>query len=156
MRTAFTFLKACHMHIDFNFFCVLWSTDLLSRSYKAMSVTSIKGGKKTERKHKWTGENWVHFSKDFFFSGRSWLFLSQRKCKEFASHWEVSLEGIVNVSHLGMSVFLSPGSGGHPISKDRGDTSKYRWQGTPTCIPHPHAASSGNSRKCNSIVQCYF
>lgn len=46
MRTAFTFLKACHMHIDFNFFCVLWSTDLLSRSYKAMSVTSIKGGKK--------------------------------------------------------------------------------------------------------------
>lgn len=86
MRTAFTFLKACHMHIDFNFFCVLWSTDLLSRSYKAMSVTSIKGGKKQNESINELERTEYISPKIFFFSGRSWLFLSQRKCKEFASH----------------------------------------------------------------------
>lgn len=42
MTTAFTFLKACHMHMGFNFFCVLGSTALLSRSYKTVSFTSKK------------------------------------------------------------------------------------------------------------------
>lgn len=42
MTTAFTFLKACHMHTGFNFFCVLGSTALLSRSCKTVSFTSKK------------------------------------------------------------------------------------------------------------------
>lgn len=49
-RTAFTFFKACHMHVGFSFFCVLWSIEILSRSYKAASFTSIKGGKKNRMK----------------------------------------------------------------------------------------------------------
>lgn len=86
MRTAFTFLKACHMHIDFNFFCVLWSIELLSRSYKAVSVTSIKGEKKqNESINELERTEYISPKTFFFFNGRSWLFLSQRKCKEFAS-----------------------------------------------------------------------
>lgn len=54
MTTAFTFLKACHMHMGFNFFCVLGSTALLSRSYKTVSFTSKKKKKKRkEGKKKW-------------------------------------------------------------------------------------------------------
>lgn len=49
MRTAFTFLKACHMHVSFNSFCVLWSIEILSRSYKAVSFTSIKEEKKKKQ-----------------------------------------------------------------------------------------------------------
>ena len=52
MRTAFTFLKACHMHVSFNFFCVLWSIEILSRSYKAVSFTSIKEEKKKKNRSK--------------------------------------------------------------------------------------------------------
>lgn len=50
MTTAFTFLKACHMHMGFNF-CVLGSTALLSRSCKTVSFTSKKKkkGRKKER-----------------------------------------------------------------------------------------------------------
>lgn len=70
--------------------------------------------------------NWRELSKFLqrFFSSRLWLFLPQRKCTEFASHLEVSLEGSVSASCLGVSVVLAPGSGGHSISEARGDTSK--------------------------------
>lgn len=63
MRTAFTFLKACHMHVSFNFFCVLWSIEILSRSYKAVSFTSIKEEKKKKKNRLKAKMDWGELSK---------------------------------------------------------------------------------------------
>ena len=51
------------MHVSFNFFCVLWSIEILSRSYKAVSFTSIKEEKKKKKTDRKQKMDWGELSK---------------------------------------------------------------------------------------------
>ena len=63
------------MHVSFNFFCVLWSIEILSRSYKAVSFTSIK--EEEEKNRSKAKMDWGELSKflqRFFQANLSFLF----------------------------------------------------------------------------------